>query len=171
MTFFYLQVITSVTYKTHPNPSHIQVGLAQINTTDQATFRTVLHGALQALPSITDAGYTGYGVMSGRSLGLIFIQPNGTEDMFNTTFAPIYKLTTLPNVTAQAGSINFPTWIEYCNAFLQDPNIATNIIDTSRLLTADVLLKRTEALVNLIAEFDGLDSFSAGFNFSISSTM
>ena len=145
------------------------MGLAQINTTDRPTFRRVLNDVLQALPSITDAGYTGYGIMGGGSFGLIFIQPNATEEMFNVTFAPLYELAALPNVSAQVGSLEFPTWIEYCNVFLQDSNIATNIIDSSRLLTADALLNRTAEIVDLIDEFDGRDNFSAGFNFSMSS--
>lgn len=135
----------------------------QFNTTDEPAFRAVLHGVLQALPGVTDAGYTGYGIMSGGSFGAIFIQPNATEEIFNATFAPFYKLAAHPNVSAQIWSTAFPTWIEYCNAFLSDPNIATNIIDTSRLLTSDVLSNRTSELVDLV-----LDSgeFSAAFNFS-----
>ena len=162
--YFCVQVITSVTYRTHPNPAHIQVGLMQFNTTDEFTLRTVLHKALQALPAITDAGYTGYGIMGGGSFAALFIQPNATEEIFNATFAPFYELASHANVSAQVGSILFPTWIDYCNTFLMDPNIATNVIDASRLLTSDDLLERTTELVGVIFEFD---EFSAGFNFSV----
>ena len=159
-----MQVITSVTYKTHPNPTHIQTGFVQVNTTDQSTFRGVLHRALQALPAITDAGYTGYGIMDGGSFSAILIQPNATEEFFNVTFAPFYELASHVNVSAQVGSITFPTWIDYCNTFLTDVNIATNAIDPSRLLTSDDLLERTTELVDVILEVDEL---SAGFNFSV----
>ncbi|KAF7505684.1 hypothetical protein GJ744_000533 [Endocarpon pusillum] len=155
-------VITSVTYRTHPNPAHIQVGLMQFNTTDESTLRNVLHKALQALPAVTDAGYTGYGIMDDGSFAALFVQPNATEEIFNTTFAPFYELASHANVSAQVGSISFPTWIDYCNTFLMDPNIATNIIDASRLLTSDDLLERTTKLVDVVLEFD---EFSAGFNF------
>ncbi|ERF73264.1 hypothetical protein EPUS_03096 [Endocarpon pusillum Z07020] len=155
-------VITSVTYKTHPNPAHIQVGLMQFNTTDESTLRTVFHQALQALPAVTDAGFTGYGIMGNGSFAALFLQPNATEEIFNTTFAPFYELTSHANVSAQVVSIPFPTWIDYCNAFLMDLNIATNVIDISRLLTSDDLLERTNKLVDVIFEFD---EFSAGFNF------
>lgn len=166
--YFCLQVITSVTYRTHPNPAHIQVGLMQFNTTDESTLRTVFHKALQALPAVTDAGYTGYGIMGGGSFAAIFIQPNATEEIFNATFAPFYELANHANVSAQVGSIPFPTWIDYCNTFLMDPNIATNVIDSSRLLTSDDLLERTTELVDVILEFD---EFSAGFNFSMFSLL
>jgi hypothetical protein len=163
---FYTQVITSVTYKTHPNPSHIQVGLVQFNATDEPTLRTVLQAAFQALPQITDAGYTGYAIVGNGSLAAIFLQPNATQETFNATFAPLYELTSHPNVSGQIGSIDFSTWIEYCNTFLMDPNIATNVMDSSRLLEPEVLLNRTRELVDLALEFD---AFSAGFNFSTSS--
>jgi FAD/FMN-containing dehydrogenase len=159
-----MQVITSVTYETHPSPSHIQVGVMQFNTTDESTFRTVLYSALQNLPRVTDAGYTGYGIMGGGSFAAIFLQPNATEAGFSETFAPFYELATHPNVSAQVASFPMPTWIDYCNAFLGDPNIATNLIDSSRLLTANVLMNRTNDLIDLILEFD---DFSAGFNFSM----
>jgi hypothetical protein len=136
----------------------------QFNTTDAPTFRTVIYKSLQGLPGVTDAGYTGYGVMDGGSFGLIFLQPNATQEAFNATFAPYYEIAALPNVSAQIGSIDFPTWIDYCNVFLGDPNTATNVIDTSRLLTPDVLLHRTADLVDVALEYEG---FSAGFNFSM----
>jgi hypothetical protein len=136
----------------------------QFNTTDESTFRSVLHSAFQNLPRVTDAGYTGYGIMGVGSFAAIFLQPNATEEGFNETFAPLYELAAHPNVSAQMGSFLMPTWIDYCNAWLGDPNIATNIIDSSRLLTADVLMNRTTDLIDLILEFD---EFSAAFNFSM----
>ncbi len=163
-----MQVITSATYRTHPNPTHIQVGFVQLNTTDDSAIRTVLHKALQALPAVTDAGYTGYGIMDGSSFAALFIQPNATQEIFNATFAPFYELASHVNVSAQVGSITFPTWIDYCNAFLTDVNIATNVIDPSRLLTSDDLLQRTTELVDVILEFE---TFSAGFNFSVLSPL
>lgn len=136
----------------------------QFNTTDESTLLTVLHKSLQALPAVTDAGYTGYGIMGGGSFAAIFIQPNVTEEIFNATFAPFYDLASHVNVSAQVGSLTFPTWIDYCNTFLMDPNIATNVIDSSRLLKSDDLLKGTTELVDVML---GFDTFSAGFNFSI----
>jgi hypothetical protein len=157
------QVITSVAYKTHPNPSHVQVAWAQFNATDEGTMRRIFHDSLQGLAIVTDAGYTGYGAMSSGSLGLLFIQPNGTNETYQSSFTPFYRLAAMPNVTAQIGSFDFPSWIDYCNVFLSDQNIATNVVDTSRLLTAEVLMDRTDDLVDAAFGYEG---FSAGFNFS-----
>lgn len=155
-------VITSITYKTHPNPSHVQVGFAQFTTTSNSSFRTVLSHAFKALPRITDAGYTGYGAGDSGYLGLIFIQPNGTDETFRSAFAPLYEIANMTNVTGQIGSFDFPTWMDYLNTFLQDPNIATNVMDTSRLLTANVLLNQTEELLDLVQDYPEM---GLGFNF------
>ncbi|KMP02044.1 hypothetical protein CISG_09300 [Coccidioides immitis RMSCC 3703] len=162
-------VITSVTYKTHPSPSHIQVGLVQFNVTNNSTLRAVIEKCLQELPSITDAGYTGYGSMNFLSggkeplgFGAIFIQPNGTNATFTRTFKPYYDIAKMQGVSGALANIDFPSWIEYAEVFVQDPNIATNIIDGSRLLTSQALLHRTRDLVDLMFEYA---SFGPGFNF------
>jgi hypothetical protein len=155
-------IITSATYKTHPVPTHINVALAQYATNSTEAHREVLKRAFQALPAITDAGYTGYGTL-GQPLGLIFIQPNGT----NGTATEVTKLLTQVGEvqgvqSQQVGSFNLPSWLAYCNTFLSDPNIATNIIDPSRLLTADILSEKTDQLLDLISDFP---DFGPGLNF------
>ncbi|PGH10691.1 hypothetical protein AJ80_07447 [Polytolypa hystricis UAMH7299] len=160
-------VLTSVTYKTHPNPSHIQVGLAQFNTTDDSTCRTVLEASLRALAQVTEAGYTGYGVLgrgdnSDPTFQAIFFQPNTTNETFGGAFQPFFDITSLPGVSGQVMNFDFPSFIDYTRAFLADPNIATNNVDASRLLTADVLTKRPDKIVDLL--FDN-PAYGAGFNF------
>ncbi|EEP82063.1 predicted protein [Uncinocarpus reesii 1704] len=159
-------IITSVTYKTHPNPSHIQVGFLQFNVTNNSTLRAVLEKSLRGLVSVTDAGYTGYGIIntSDEPLGFnaIFIQPNGTNATFNTAFKPYYDISTMQGVSGLVANAEFPSWIEYSKYFLRDPNIATNIIEASRLLTQEVLLHRTGDLVDLAFEYP---SPGPGFSF------
>lgn len=138
------------------------MALVQLNATDNSTLRTVLETGLQTIPSITEAGYTGYGDLSA-GFSAIFLQPNGTNETYNEAFAPLYELKELPGVGGQIGTFSFPSWIEYCRTFLRDPNIATNIIDASRLLTKDVLLNRANELVDLILDYP---ENGAGFNFS-----
>ncbi|PSN68612.1 FAD/FMN-containing protein [Corynespora cassiicola Philippines] len=154
-------VVTSVTYKTHPNPTHIKTIAAQYNTNDSLAQRKVLRQIFKAIPVMTDLGYTGYATL-GAPIGLIFLQPNGTN---STAYEAVKLLQNAGNVTGVetvAGGFDFPSWIEYCNAFLQDPNIATNVIDPSRLLTSEVLQDRTDDLLRLIDDFPDL---AAGFNF------
>jgi hypothetical protein len=155
-------VITSVTYKTHPLPTHIQVVAVQINATSETVLRTVYRKAFAALPGITEAGYVGYGDVDGL-LQVIFSQANATNETFAATFAPLFEIGKLDGVSAQIAPIPFPTWLDYSEYFLRDPNIATNVIDASRLLTADVLLNKTDELVDLIFENPG---YGPGFNFS-----
>jgi hypothetical protein len=132
----------------------------QINTTDNSSFKRVVTDSLKLLPAITNAGYTGYSSIM-RGFNAIFLKPNSTVASFNQTFAPFFNLTQLPGI--QGGITAYPsTWNEYIKSFLQDPNIGTNIQDTSRLLTADVIEEKAEDLAELIIG----NNEGAGFNFS-----
>ncbi|KAI2300146.1 hypothetical protein LOZ07_001706 [Ophidiomyces ophidiicola] len=138
--------ITSVTYKTHTNPSHIQ-----------------------ALPVVTEAGYTGYGTANlvlgadePAGFAAIFIQPNATNTTFIEAFREYRDISKIPGVSGITANFDFPSWIEYSKVFIQDPHIASNTIDESRLLTSDVLLSRTDDIVGLMMENV---SNPSGFNF------
>lgn len=130
----------------------------------------MLQKVFKELPHITDAGYTGYGAMNAQlstdeplSFGAIFLQPNGTNATFIRAFEKIYEISRDPGVSGLVVNFDFPSWSEYTNAFVQDPNIATNIIDGSRLLTSEVLLKRTDDLIDLVLAYP---DNGPGFNFS-----
>lgn len=150
-----------MTYKTHPVPQSFIIGVVQINTTSNDTFKRVAKDFLQLIPKITQAGFTGYASIEG-GFSALFIQPNGTMENFNRTFAPLERLADIPGVSGQIAG--FPgSWDMYLDKFLQDPHIATNIQDPSRLLTADVLENKTDELVEFILE----SGKGAGFNWSM----
>ncbi|KAF1817328.1 FAD/FMN-containing protein [Eremomyces bilateralis CBS 781.70] len=153
-------VITSVTYKTHPSPSHMHVGLVQFNGTDEASRRLILEKALAAIPSVTEGGYIGYGVQDQGFQGL-FSQANATNDTFTKAFAPFFEITQLPGVSGQVFGFKLPSWRAYIDTFLTDPNIATNNVDTTRLLTKKVLQTKNKELVDLAFSYEG----GCGFNF------
>jgi hypothetical protein len=66
-------------------------------------------------------------------------------------------------ISAVVGNMTFPSWMAYADLFVMDPNIATNIQDASRLLTAEVLTKKAEEIVDLALRFPDM---AAGHNFS-----
>ncbi|KAA8650336.1 hypothetical protein EYZ11_000705 [Aspergillus tanneri] len=152
-------VVTSVTYKTHPVPRNLTVGLVQLNATDTPSFKHIVAEALQRLPAVTDAGWAGYATMA-EGFGAIFIKPNSTVESFNQTFASFYKLAQHHGVNGTVGAYQ-STWGGYIKNFLKDPNIGTNVQDTSRLLTAEVIKKNTDQLVDFIVE----NAPAAGFDF------
>lgn len=154
-------VLTAVTYKTHAPPAHIQAVLLQFNATNSTTLRKVQRQAFAALPGVTEAGYVGYADADGI-FQAIFSQANGTDEMFTTAFAPFLEMMKMEGVSGLIVPVRFASWLDYSRDFLQDPNIATNVIDASRLLTADVLLHKTNELLDLITQFPEL---SPGFNF------
>ncbi|KAK2850642.1 hypothetical protein FQN49_005465 [Arthroderma sp. PD_2] len=160
-------VITSVTYKTHPNPTHIAVGIVQFNVTTEDVRRVVLEKSLQAIPDIAESGWVGYGVMSAEKKDItpfqaIFLQPNASMATFNQTFAGMNKIATLPGVKGGVAPLEFPNFMEYAKLFLQDPNIATNIMDGSRLVNRHALTDRASDLVDLMFDYP---TFGPGFNF------
>lgn len=161
-------VVTSVTYKTHPLPSHVSVLFFQANTTSLDAWRNVYASSLRALSGITDAGYTGYGNTEvGKVVQFIFLQPNGTAESSNRamgSFQEVMALNGTDGTTAAMGNITFPSWDAYIEVFLTDPNIATNIQDASRLLTPDVLHDKADELVELAIE--RFPDVSPGHNFS-----
>ncbi|KAL4897457.1 FAD binding domain protein [Aspergillus ambiguus] len=152
-------VITSVTYRTHKVPDSLLIGFVQLNASSKASYKRVVAESLKVLPTVTDAGYTGYGDLTG-GFTAIFVQPNATVASFNQTFLPFFKLSQVPGVSGAVAA--FPsTWAGYVESFLRDPNIGTNIQDTSRLLTKDVLNKKAEDLADFLYE----NRDGAGFNF------
>jgi FAD/FMN-containing dehydrogenase len=152
-------VVTSVTYKTHPVPQNLTIGFVQMNATNNSSSTRLISESLKLIPAVTDAGYTGYGSFA-QGFQAIFLQPNGTIESFNRTFAPFSNLTQLPGVTGAVGAYS-SSWGEYLKTFLRDPNIGTNIQDTSRLLTADIIREKADDLAEFIVD----NGQEAGFNF------
>lgn len=93
----------------------------------------------------------------------IFLQPNGTNATAEKAFAGLHELSTKEGVVGGVGSIVLPSWEEYTENFVTDPNIAKNVMDASRLLSSDVLLNKAGELVDLLMDYPHL---GGGFNFS-----
>lgn len=160
-------VVTSVTYKTHPIPSHVQVAFVQVNTTSTETWRNAYAASLRALPAMTDAGYTGYwSTTVGELVQFIFLQPNGTDSDLERGLKGFDELTQMNGTAGMSigvGNFMLSSWEAYTDLFLTDPNIATNIQDASRLLTPEVLSEKADALVDLALRYPDA---APGHNFS-----
>ncbi|GFG24993.1 FAD binding domain protein [Aspergillus udagawae] len=152
-------VVTSVTYKTHPVPQNLTIGFVQFNATNKSSSTRLVSESLKLLPAVTDAGYTGYASFT-QGFQAVFLQPNGTIESFNQTFASFSSLTQLPGVKGAVGAYS-STWDGYLKTFLQDPHIGTNTQDTSRLLTADIIREKADDLAEFIVD----NGQTAGFNF------
>ncbi|KAB8275188.1 hypothetical protein BDV30DRAFT_247912 [Aspergillus minisclerotigenes] len=152
-------VVTSVTYKTHPVPQNLTMGVVQLNATSESSFKQVIAESVKLLPAVTEAGYTGYGTIE-NGFAAIFLKPNSTIADFNQTFAPFFNLSRLRGI--QGAVAAYPsTWDGYLKTILQDPNIGTNIQDTSRLLTNEVIQESADDLAEFIVD----NKQGAGFNF------
>ncbi|QMW39082.1 hypothetical protein G4B11_002362 [Aspergillus flavus] len=152
-------IVTSVTYKTHPVPQNLTMGLVQLNATSESSFKRVITESVKLLPAVTEAGYTGYGTIE-NGFAAIFLKPNSTIADFNQTFAPFFNLSRVPGIQGVVAA--YPsTWDGYLQNVLQDPNIGSNIQDTSRLLTLKVMQEKADDLAEFIVD----NKQGAGFNF------
>ncbi|GAB1192745.1 hypothetical protein APSETT444_001941 [Aspergillus pseudonomiae] len=138
---------------------NLTIGLVQLNATNTSSMKRLIAESVKLLPAITEAGYTGYGAIE-NGFAAIMLKPNSTIADFNQTFAPFFNLSRLPGI--QGGVTAYPsTWDGYVKTFLRDPNIGTNIQDTSRLLTTEVIQEKAEQLAEFIVD----NKQGAGFNF------
>lgn len=136
------------------------MGFVQLNASNNASLTRVLTESFKLLPKVTDAGYTGYGDL-GQGFAGFFIKPNSTVQAFNQTFAGFFNLTRLPGIQGTVAA--FPsTWDGYREQFLKDPHIGSNVQDISRLLTRDVINRKSEDLARFIVK----NGAGGGFNFS-----
>lgn len=160
----YLQVVTSVTYKTHPEPpTGIQVAFIQINATTETSLRPVWEKTLGAIVNVTDAGYTGYALFAG-GFSAILLRPGGSEEDLERGLRGFNEVAKIPGANAAFFNVTYPRWINYTNDFLSDPNIAQNVMDASRLLTPDIAFNKADQVVDLIFEV-GIE-YAPSFNFS-----
>ncbi|KIX03880.1 uncharacterized protein Z518_07433 [Rhinocladiella mackenziei CBS 650.93] len=155
-------VVTSVTYKTHPEPSHIQVAFVQANATTNSSLRPVLQRSLGALVNMTDAGYTGYGYLS-NGFNALFIRPGGTNEDLKRGSAAFQAIGQVDGASVGILNYTFPSWLDYCDAFLQDPNIAQNVMDASRLLTPDMAFNKADQIVDMMLDLG--EEYYPFFNF------
>ena len=157
-------MITSVTYKTHPEPANgIQVAFVQINATNQESLRPVLEKTLGAIVNVTDAGYTGYGFLLG-GISAVLIRPGGTEEDLEKCFASFSEVAQIKGASPVFFNMTYPRWSDYTVDFLSDPNIAHNVMDASRLLTPSMAFDKADEIVDLILEVG--EEHAPFFNFS-----
>jgi hypothetical protein len=154
-------VIVRVTYRTHALPKHIQVVFFQANATTSAARRTVYIQSFAALADIADAGYTGY-IDAGTQFQGIFNRANGSNETYLDAFSSLSNLSSVEGMSVAMGHFEFPDFSTYSQSFLTDPHIASNVIDASRLLTADILRNKGPEIYDLIERYPEL---GAGCNF------
>lgn len=141
----------------------------QVNATE-SSFHDAITGTFEGIDQMTAAGYTGYAYIQRPAdatdttpggFGGFFNQADGNESTLATGTARFRELNSIPGISAFAFPVIYPSWKAYTDIWLQDPNIAQNVIDASRLLTPDVIYNAParDALIEMCAQY------GAGFNF------
>ncbi|KAF2404867.1 putative FAD binding domain protein [Trichodelitschia bisporula] len=157
-------VVVEVTYRVHPGPKWVQAVLVQINGTGEEGARMVRERALRALPAVVEGGYVGYADMGSVGVGFqaVFSLVNGTEGGYKRAFVGFEELGREEGVRGLMVQVQYGSWMEYAQDFLRDPNIATNVLDASKLVSKEHLMTRAGELVALGERFP---EAGMGFNF------
>ncbi|KKZ62109.1 hypothetical protein EMCG_03403 [[Emmonsia] crescens] len=140
--------------KTYPDHLHIQIGQVHLNTTNNETLRTILERTFSAISRVAEADYVGYARLgNGKSptaFDGLFIKPNATNETFSKAFSLFVDMMSFQDVDGHVLSFDFPSWASWCPHFLGDPNMGTNTISGSGLLTPEVLTNKSKEIVDLI---------------------
>lgn len=114
-------VATSITFRLHPNPPLYAYFFEASFAAE--TFPAVMSSFHTALPSIADAGWSGYYPFSPNFFALMYLLPSGNASFANATIGPwVEQVKAIPgvNVTTDA-SILYPGFFEWFDANILNP--------------------------------------------------
>jgi hypothetical protein len=157
-------VVTSVTYRTRPVMPMIGAFIyAQLNTTE--IFKKLLREVLRVSPTLTDAGWGGYGISgpfeNQPSLAFFVALPNATAAHANKTITPLLEYA---QSLASEGS-NVITYVQPFNSFVTWYDFIFNTSAsqvggsqevTSRLLSRSVLEEQVDEVTETFAGLPGV---------------
>jgi len=93
-------VVTSVTYRTHPSAPFTIVSF-QSSSSNTNTMREIFREFIRIHPSLSDAGFGGYGSITNISLSGRFALYNGSETKTNQSLNPFFEYA--QNLTSKEG--------------------------------------------------------------------
>jgi hypothetical protein len=153
-------VLTSVTYQTHPSlPISGSFFLSNITNTTSA--KTLISEFVRINPSLSDAGWGGYGFFSADALLTFMIAPNVSMEQANATWSPFFEfahklagegVTVTGNYTVPFNG--FYEW--YQQLFNSDGQVGVNQELGSRLLSRDILLTDHDKVAQTILDIGGI---------------
>ncbi|EIW74307.1 FAD-binding domain-containing protein [Coniophora puteana RWD-64-598 SS2] len=161
-------VVTSVTYKTHPALPAL-VAIFSVNSTNSSLIQQLFTESYTMLPSLSDAGWGGYGGIDNTSVEFIYLSPNVSWAQANETWTPFFEraanLTSAGlNITA-AETLQFPSFYTLYESFFGTPTGQNggNVILGSRLIPREVIENNNDEMCTAIFETPGMSwNFVAG---------
>jgi hypothetical protein len=106
-------ILTSVTYRSHPNTSfiyvYLQVQLTEPNNTNPNATQNILAEFIRMTPDLNMQGYGGYSVTSRPFLFIALTSPNVTWAQANETFHPLFDYAISQAKTGGLTLVNYTT--------------------------------------------------------------
>ena len=166
------QVLTSITYKTHPPLQNFLSGLMLFQADNYNTAFEFNKRLFSLIPSLADKGFRSYSYFPGNITGVMWMQANSDSDpdrtgdysIANATFAPIIDFAA-QNIASANFSLQwkmFDSFFEWFDPSITDISIGSNPWFGSRLVTREVFENKSGELATLCMS----PPFSASMNLS-----
>jgi hypothetical protein len=149
-------IVTSVTYKTHPEvPLTGSVFAASLAPGSDEGYKKLIAEFIKMTPSLSDAGWGGFGIWLNGSLTFFGLALNVDQASANETWDPFYSYAQNlagEGVQVQAATtIPYNSWFEWYKDYFVTPTGADTEIG-SRMFSRDILEKRHDELADVFVE-------------------
>ncbi|XP_002981361.2 uncharacterized FAD-linked oxidoreductase ARB_02478 [Selaginella moellendorffii] len=119
-------VVVSATHRTHPPLTNLAFAVYTINATDRSSFLDLLTNFAVIHPSLSEAGWSGYFLLSSQSLQLsrqtllvLYILPNKDVSFAKSTLAPFLDYVEKhPKLQGNGSVVSLSSFQEYYSQFL-----------------------------------------------------
>jgi hypothetical protein len=126
-------VVLSVVLRTYPSPS-VVYSLLHVSAPNETRYNNFLHNFVRLLPTLADAGWTGYFYLVDQQFTSAFLLPNGNADVANATISQITNDYRDFNIAASTLT-PFPSFNLLYNTILVKTNpTGGNVLLGSRLI-------------------------------------
>jgi hypothetical protein len=153
-------VVTEVTYRTHPSVPLTALNFGA-NSTNNDTFKTLFTEFVRIHPNLSDAGFSGYAVVSSNSIQVFYIGLNMTQTQVNMTIGPF--LAFAQNLTSEGLNItalivpypSFYSW--YTSMFSSSTGQPVGISEelASRLVSRDTFERNPKGIADVVLPLNG----------------
>ncbi|KAF6760509.1 FAD binding domain-containing protein [Ephemerocybe angulata] len=146
-------IVTSVTYRTHPNVPLI-ASFATTNFSTPEIAQKVATEFIRVHPALSDYHWGGYSLFSNHSFQMFQIVPNVSQAEAQKTVQPFFDfLTDTAGNATLSGLMEFPTfldWINFIFGLTPGSQVGFGQEVSSRLLAKDTALRKPEETAKLL---------------------
>ena len=146
-------IILSVVLRTYPSP-WIMSSLLQFTALNETRYGSFIHNFVRLLPTLADAGWTGYFYLADKSFLAAFLLPNGDFTLANATIHQLVNGYSDLNISDPTPHV-FASFNDYSVAMLQSSNpTGGNVILGSRLIPETVVRNQSNQLADAFLQIN-----------------